>query len=324
VNRPTPTSVPDPADAPVSSAAGGGCRLEGGIRARLRDGAATDGAAARRTPLISVVTAVFNDAAGLESTIHSVLGQTCRDFEYLVIDGGSSDGTVRLLQEYDRALEAWVSEPDLGVYDAFNRGVRLAAGTWIVFLGAGDRLFDESTIQRAAAALQTSGPDVQLAYGRVVTLKADGSFVEEENEPWATMQGRWQGGRPVMPHHQGVFQRRIFLLAHPFDLDYRLVADYKVFMTAVGVCPPLYIDARIAKVQPGGLTTMPEKAFAAAQEILRLNRELGLGRDHLPHQAFFWLKCLAKTALASVLSRDRSMQMIDLYRRATGRARKWT
>src|SRR5580692_9380111 len=93
---------------------------------------------ASKRPLFTVVTAAFNCAERLESTILSVLGQSYTDVEHIIIDGGSSDRTLDVLRKYENVVAYWVSEPDRGVYDAFNKACRLVAGQWTIFLGAGD------------------------------------------------------------------------------------------------------------------------------------------------------------------------------------------
>jgi hypothetical protein len=210
-----------------------------------------------RIPLVTIITVVFNDENAVEATIQSVIAQSSKEIEYLIIDGGSTDGTVDIVRKYGHAVDYWLSERDEGIYDAFNKGVRLSHGEWILFLGAGDLLFDRESIQNAAAQLKSAGGDVQAAYGRVVRLGADGAFVEEENGPWASMRDKWRGGRQVMPQHQGVFERRTFLIDHVFDVKYKIVADYKSFALAIAVTPPLYLDCVIARVGVGGVSSSP-------------------------------------------------------------------
>jgi len=277
-----------------------------------------------RNPLVTIITVVFNDENTVEATIQSVIAQSSKDIEYLIIDGGSTDGTLDVVRRYEHAVNHWLSERDEGIYDAFNKGVRNAHGEWILFLGAGDLLFDHESIQNAAAQLKSAGGDVQAAYGRVVRLSADGAFVEEENGPWASMRDKWRGGRQVMPQHQGVFERRKFLVDHVFDVKYTIVADYKSFAQAIAVTPPLYLDCVIARVRVGGVSSSPRKNLAAALEIIRLNRELGRGSAHLPHQLFFGLKSAVKTFLAIVLPMRGALKIIDVYRRLTGRRKMWT
>ena len=99
-------------------------------------------------PKISVITPTRNAALDLSETIESVACQSFTDREFIVVDGGSTDGTVALLQQHGYVIDRWISEPDDGVYDAINKGIDLSTGEWLYFLGAGDELADESVLER--------------------------------------------------------------------------------------------------------------------------------------------------------------------------------
>lgn len=104
-------------------------------------------------PLISVVTVVRNGAATLEQTILSVVNQTYDNVEYIVIDGASTDGTLDVIRKYEDRIDLWQSEPDGGIYDAMNKGIALATGGWVLFLGADDVLFDAYVIKNVSKRL---------------------------------------------------------------------------------------------------------------------------------------------------------------------------
>jgi len=103
------------------------------------------------SPLLTVITVVFNGARTLEATVQSVLGQTYRNIEYIIIDGGSTDGTLDIIRKYEHAIDYWLSEPDKGVYDAMNKGINAANGIWLNFLNGNDVFCESSTIESAAS-----------------------------------------------------------------------------------------------------------------------------------------------------------------------------
>jgi glycosyltransferase involved in cell wall biosynthesis len=97
-------------------------------------------------PKLSIITVNLNNREGLERTIQSVVSQTFSDFEYIIIDGGSTDGSVEVIREYADRIDYWVSEPDKGIYNAMNKGIKLAKGEYLLFLNSGDWLADENVI----------------------------------------------------------------------------------------------------------------------------------------------------------------------------------
>jgi glycosyltransferase involved in cell wall biosynthesis len=98
-------------------------------------------------PLVTIITVVFNNVTYIEETIQSVLNQTYQNIEYIIIDGGSTDGTLNIIKKYEKFLDYWVSEKDKGIYDAMNKGIQLAKGKWINFMNSGDTFYSKDTIK---------------------------------------------------------------------------------------------------------------------------------------------------------------------------------
>ncbi|MCI5136399.1 MAG: glycosyltransferase [Candidatus Electrothrix sp. AW2] len=113
----------------------GGLRTQGYFKRSLPD---------KDKPLITVITVVFNGVQRLEETILSVIGQTYDNVEYIIIDGGSTDGTLDIIRKYEHAIDYWVSEKDRGIYDAMNKGIDLTTGEWMNFMNAGDSFFSKN------------------------------------------------------------------------------------------------------------------------------------------------------------------------------------
>lgn len=172
-----------------------------------------------QTPLLSIVTVVYNARADFLTTLASVREQTARaDFEYLVVDGGSTDGTVEEIQAAaDRGeVNRWVSERDRGIYDAMNKAVGLARGEWVLFLNTADVFISPTTV--AAARLTEVTTD--LAYGACEQIYPDGGV--HLTRCWPL-----DHTFVAMPcSHQSLFARRTLLLRFPFDLRFRVAADH--------------------------------------------------------------------------------------------------
>ncbi len=271
-----------------------------------------------KRPLFTVVTAVFNGAERLQSTIISVLGQSYSDVEFIVIDGGSTDGTLSILRKYEDAIDYWVSEPDRGVYDAFNKASRLITGEWTIFLGAGDLFYDANVLTSMAEVVRDAGLETEIFYGKVLLTKSGTIPVETLNCPWDQMCGRWRSGRPVIPHHQGVFHRkRILSVEAPFDITYRIAADSKLLYKSIQRARPVFSDIIVASASIGGVSTDVRHTMVAAKEIIRINREFGF--TNYLHQLSFFSKAAVKSTINKLWGETVSRFCIDEYRKLTGR-----
>jgi glycosyltransferase involved in cell wall biosynthesis len=171
-------------------------------------------------PLITVVTVVLNRKDDLETTIKSVLDQTYDNIEYVVIDGGSSDGTLEVIRKYSRDIDHWQSEPDEGIYDAMNKSIRLATGEWINFMNAGDHYYDSDTVSKVVRDMP---PDTDIVYGHhEIRYGAKDSKLFHAG----TIDNLW---KRMDFSHQSTFIRTALFKQHPFDTQLRIVADFALF-----------------------------------------------------------------------------------------------
>lgn len=164
---------------------------------------------------VTIVTVTFDDKAALERTLHSVESQDYAHLEHVIVDGGSSDGSVDVIRQYGHTNVTWVSEPDNGIYDAMNKGVRMAKGVWVNFMNSGDTFVHESTVSQLVEQLQ---PDDDLVYG-------DTNFVSEDSQEVIKAKGPETLWMALNFNHNSLFVRRELLLRHPFNLNYNIVAD---------------------------------------------------------------------------------------------------
>lgn len=167
-----------------------------------------------RNPKLSIVTVCRNVLPDLQRTAMSVKEQTFTDYEYILIDGASTDGTVGWLQAQDGV--SWISEPDRGIYDAMNKGVRMAKGEWVIFLNAGDLFYDSDVLAKAVPFLQDG---YGLVYGDISKEHNGREFVKCAEEP--------HNAHRMFCCHQALFTRAELLLATPFDIRHTFSADFK-------------------------------------------------------------------------------------------------
>jgi len=132
-------------------------------------------------PKISVITVVYSDKIGLEKTIQSVINQTYDNIEYIIIDGGSSDGTVDVIKKYEAKIDYWVSEKDNGIYDAMNKGIVLAKGKYLLFLNAGDNFALKELLQNIINKINALEVQPKVIYGGSNVFTEDGTFLSKLN-----------------------------------------------------------------------------------------------------------------------------------------------
>lgn len=212
--------------------------------------------------LISIITVTFNTGDKLVATLDSVCSQSFQDYEVVIVDGCSKDNTLDIARSYQAKLAklSIYSEPDKGIYDAMNKGVRLAKGEYVYFLNSGDLLYDKDVL--ANVARQLSGGN--LVYGNAITQN-------EAGEPKPYRVGEFSKYRLAHTNicHQTIFYPRETLLAHPFNLQYRLFADWDVNMQLWKKVRFSYTNQDVVLYEGGGASDV-QKDIAFKNDQLRL------------------------------------------------------
>ena len=176
-------------------------------------------------PKFSIVTVTYNAGKVLEDTIQSIISQTYRNVEYIIVDGKSKDNTLEIVDKYRNHISKVVSEPDKGLYDAMNKGILLATGDYLCFLNAGDELHDNQTLQQIVHTLKCpTQPDV--IYGETAIVDKEGRFLHMRRLS-APEKLHWKSFKQgMLVCHQAFFARRELAVKHLYDLKYRFSADF--------------------------------------------------------------------------------------------------
>jgi glycosyltransferase involved in cell wall biosynthesis len=275
-------------------------------------------------PLISIITSTYNAAEALPHTMRSIAEQTSRDYEWIVVDGGSTDGTVELLKQYGTLVSRWISEKDRGIYDAWNKACRLARGQWLIFLGAGDELASPTVLDDVSGVLRCAYPAHEIVYGQLELIsETERQPIERVVRPWGEIKNKWRFFTPNLPMHPETFQHRtLFERDEPFDLRFRFCGDGHFLLRALQRKPPLYIPVLIDRMPIGGVSTQPRHLLRIAKENRMIGTELGL-RPPLLHTALEGFKLVVKLAIAWLPPAVFRVVM-DCFRVATGRKRRWS
>lgn len=161
--------------------------------------------------IVTIITVCRNHAKELERTIRSVESQTWQEKEHLVIDGASTDDSLDVIKAHEASITRWVSEPDQGIYDAMNKGVKMAQGEWVIFMNAGDTFAGDDTLQRVFG----NPLDADVIYGDVIKEE----LVKKAEAP--------RNAHRMFYCHQSAFVRTSCLREYPFDIRHKMSADFK-------------------------------------------------------------------------------------------------
>jgi glycosyltransferase involved in cell wall biosynthesis len=196
-------------------------------------------------PQVSIITVNFNMADGLARTISSVRGQDFPSYEHIVIDGGSEDESVRVIQEAADGLAYWVSEADRGIYDAMNKGVARSSGQWVLFLNSGDSFTRPDVLSRS---FSVNVEKVDILYGDALVRYESGATRVASAAPATGLAGG------MICSHQALFARRDWLIRFPFTLG-KIRSDYEFLLRCVAQSARFkMIQVVIAEVEAGGLS----------------------------------------------------------------------
>lgn len=204
-------------------------------------------AATRRR--LSIIVATYQCARCLQRCLDSIARQTFRDWELLVVDGGSSDGTVDIIRANADRIAYWHSQPDNGIYDAWNQALAHATGEYVAFLGADDAWHDPGVLQAVFDAIGDREYDLVTGSGRMVDV--DGRHIHTSSRAWDYDKLR----RRMTISHPGTLHRRALFERHGlFDTRYRIVADYEFLLRLPRELRTLHLPLVLADIEEGGIS----------------------------------------------------------------------
>lgn len=216
---------------------------------------------------LSIITVNLNNRDGLQKTIDSVVSQTFRDFEWIVIDGGSTDGSKELIEQYADHFAYWVSEPDKGVYNAMNKGIRVARGEYINFMNSGDCFAFASILSEIFSVPR----DADVLYGNMARKSIEG---ELNNPEMMKPRLKWYDFYFSTINHQSSFTKvKLFEKDGCFDESYKILADWHFFAKEIAInrCSYEFIPSIVSVYEGGGIS---ENSDNWKVDLWRLRKEL--------------------------------------------------
>lgn len=250
----------------------------------------------------SVVTPTYNAAATLSVCLESVSGQRDAQFEHLIVDGGSTDATLAIVDEHrNRAmatLRLVCSAPDRGIYDAWNRGVKAANGQWVFFLGADDQFIGEQVLSQIAKRLaslkatSTQTQELQFVYGQTFFEGGEAEdIVGYQARPFNFTKGETRFPTAVFIHHS------LFAQGAQFDDSYRICGDHKFFLQHRFYEHSALLDVPVLRFAQGGVSSASRFEWLHFKERRRMLKELGY-RRHPFIDAYLAMRAAMKAALS--------------------------
>ena len=233
---------------------------------------------------VSIITIAYNNLEGLKRTYESIRRQTFRDYEWLVIDGGSTDGTKRFLEEHDSELAFWCSEPDKGVYNAQNKGTRHAKGEYCIYMNSGDSFYADDVLEKVFA----KDIDADVIYGSWELVFEDGKKVEGNVPEVADLAYFFDDNMC----HQAMLIKRDVILARPYDESFPIYADWEEWLALYMQGKTFRrVDILICDFMVGGLSTGDN-----ASEALKKKRQADIKRINERYYSEPWKKTMSHVA----------------------------
>jgi glycosyltransferase involved in cell wall biosynthesis len=220
---------------------------------------------------LSIITINYNNSIGLEKTFKSVFAQTWTNFEYIVIDGGSSDKSIDLIKLFNSKIDYWVSENDSGVYNAMNKGILKAHGKYLLFLNSGDTLLNSNILNNVNTFLKS---DIDILYGNQLVLELDGTLNKCIYPSKLYLSFFFNSS---LPHQATFIKRDLFFIHGLYEEKYKIVSDWKFFFDLIIYknVTYQYIDFDISLFEQGGLNFSQRKlGVFEREEIFRLDYPL--------------------------------------------------
>lgn len=177
-------------------------------------------------PKISIITINYNNKTGLEKTIESVINQSFREFEYIIIDGGSTDGSKEVIEKYSNKITYWVSEADAGIYNAMNKGLKRAEGKYCLFLNSGDYFLNKNSLN----ILIANTDDIDIVFGNLLLVDSENKNVEQKYPDELTFSYFLNNS---LPHQASLIKTKLLIESCGYDEQYTIISDWAFFVHAI-------------------------------------------------------------------------------------------
>lgn len=275
-----------------------------------------------KRPLISIITSTYNSAKTLNDTLVSVLNQTYSNIEYIIVDGASTDGTVEILKAQQQQFKnnnirfKWISEPDTGIYNAWNKALKMIAGDWVVFIGSDDYFKNNTVFEEMLPFLNQSEENgCNYVYGKIEHVDKNEQLIEVVGKPWSLQKKRFTYTMNL--GHSGCFHHKNLFTKHGnFDDSFKIVGDYE-FLLREFKNPnnnAFFVDKSLIIMREGGVSASLDNRLTIVKENHKARKINGI--TAFSKELFFWeLRVRGIVFITKIFGVDFAAKAADFYRK---------
>jgi glycosyltransferase involved in cell wall biosynthesis len=282
-------------------------------------------------PLISIITSTFNSEKTLAETLKSVVDQTYKNIEYIIIDGASKDTTVEVIKSYEKIFIEkkidlkWQSEPDTGIYNAWNKALEMVTGDWVVFIGSDDYFINKTVFEEAILDLEKAVKNKnRFVYGKIEHVNYLKQKIEESGLPWITQKKRFTYTMNI--GHSGSFHHKsLFEEYGNFNESFKIVGDYEFLLRAFKdpKQDALFINKVLIVMRQGGISASLNNRLTLVKEnhkARKLNGVTGFSKE-----LFFWeIRIRVIMFFSKIFGENSATKLADVYRKILGKQKRWS
>ncbi|MBT2562761.1 glycosyltransferase family 2 protein [Pedobacter sp. ISL-64] len=244
------------------------------------------------TPLISVIIATYNAGKTLETCLKSIIGQTYRNFEIIVIDAASTDNTIDIIEKYNEYIHKWISEKDSGIYEAWNKGINFSTGDWIGFIGSDDSYYPNA-LQDYVDHILTCKSDLEYVSSKMDLVNTNDKYIKTLGEKWD-----WKKSRLMNTiAHPGSLHSRVFFDTYGlFNTKYKICSDYEILLRPGNAFKTSFFNKVTVRMAQGGVSFNEKKLFKEHYQIVT-----STGKLNLIIAKYYYCLQIAKSNLKKIL-----------------------
>lgn len=274
-------------------------------------------------PLISIITSTLNSGEHIGDLAESLQAQNYKDFEWIIVDGKSSDQTLSIIEKNRKIVSALISEPDSGIYEAWNKGIKLAQGDWICFIGADDFFVDANALAEISSSLEGVYPQHRIGYRALSLVNKKGVPLYELGDPWSTARKNFRDSMNL-PHPGLMHHKTLFKEFGVFDTSFKIAGDYEFLLRTLKNQDPYFCEGRpVIAMRTGGLSSNPRHSLQSLMESRKASKKHG---RLLPRSSFFLglTRLCIRWLIFRSFGERRSKILMDYGRSLLGKPPHWT